>query len=95
MRGSGLRLSHSFTLLDGSKRRGLTAVYRRGVVEVGVLLVLHHLRASPCNFPEGTALRVNLPVLQNKVQSKSKAEGYTHPCVPMEGGGWRPSPMSI
>ena len=85
MRGSGLRLSHSFTLPDESKHRGLTALYSTCVLEVGMLLVLHHLSASPCNFPEGTALRINLPVLQNKVQNKSKAERYTHPCVLMKG----------
>lgn len=83
MRGSGLCLSHSFTLQDESKHRGLTALY--SVLEVGMLLVLHLLCASPCNFPEGTALQINLPVLQNKVQNKSRAEHYTHPCVLMKG----------
>lgn len=56
MRGSGLRLSHSFTLQDESKRRGLPALYSTCVLEVGMLLVLHHVSARPCNFPEGTAL---------------------------------------
>lgn len=56
MRGSGLRLSHSFTLRDESKRRGLPALYSTCVLEVGMLLVLHRVSARPCNFPEGTAL---------------------------------------
>lgn len=85
MRGSGLCLSQSFTLQDESKHRGLPALYSTCVLEVGMLLVLHHLSASPCNFPEGTALQINLPVLQNKVQNKSKAERHTYPCVLMKG----------
>lgn len=54
-------------------------------VEVDRLLVLHHLNASLGNFPEGTALRMNLFVLQNEVQCKSKAECYTYPCVLIKG----------
>lgn len=97
MRGSGLCLSHSFILQDESKHRGLTALYSTCVLEVGVLLVLHLLSTSPCNFTEGTAVQINLPVLQNKVQNKSRAERYTRPCVLMKGeqSDWKFLLMSI
>lgn len=83
MRGSGLHLSTlSLFRMDLNTRDQQHCMC---VLEVGMVLLLHHFSASPCDFPGGAALWIKLPVLQNKVQNKAKAGGCTRPCALMKG----------